>query len=263
MGRVVRGGALVLALLCAGLAYGQTPPEEPTPAPPPPPTDTAPPPPPPPPKQRPAWKDKLYFGGGVGLSFGDIDYVELAPLVGEDGKVIASDMPLSLIVPFSLTPDLPACVFRDGSASCEAVANGDGPPLGREHEIAELLMHLRDARVRNVIWITADVHHAASIHYDPARASFKAFDPFWEFVSGPLHAGTFAPPPLDSTFGPETRYLGIPSGMKPNRPPSAGLQFFGRVRIDAATRAMTVEHWNVGGERLWSIDLPAARTAPS
>jgi alkaline phosphatase D len=162
-------------------------------------------------------------------------------------KVICSDMPIGLTV-------------VDGPAF-EAVANGDGgAPLGREHEIAELLKHLRDARVANVIWITADVHHAASIHYDPARASFKEFDPFWEFVSGPLHAGTFAPPPLDSTFGPETRYLGIPSGMKPNRPPSAGLQFFGRVRIDAASRAMTVEHWNVGGERLWSIVLPAART---
>jgi hypothetical protein len=27
-------------------------------------------------------RDRLYFGGGVGLSFGSVDYVELAPLVG-------------------------------------------------------------------------------------------------------------------------------------------------------------------------------------
>jgi len=26
--------------------------------------------------------DRLYFGGGIGASFGDIDYVEIAPLVG-------------------------------------------------------------------------------------------------------------------------------------------------------------------------------------
>ncbi len=38
--------------------------------------------PPPPPAPRLEWKDKLYFGGGVGASFGDVDYVELAPLVG-------------------------------------------------------------------------------------------------------------------------------------------------------------------------------------
>jgi hypothetical protein len=31
---------------------------------------------------RPAWKEKLYVGGGVGLAFGDVDYVEIAPLVG-------------------------------------------------------------------------------------------------------------------------------------------------------------------------------------
>ncbi len=157
-------------------------------------------------------------------------------------KVICSDMPIGLVV-------------ADGR-NYEAVANGDaGPPLGREHEIAELLRHLRDTRVRNVVWITADVHHCSSIHYDPARATFKDFDPFWEFVSGPLHAGTFGPPPLDSTFGPETRFLGIPAGMKPGRSPADGFQFFGRIQIAGDSGAMTVEHRNAAGERLWTVTL--------
>ncbi|HEU5179300.1 MAG TPA: hypothetical protein VFW45_00790 [Candidatus Polarisedimenticolia bacterium] len=30
----------------------------------------------------PSVKDKLFFGGGLGLSFGDVDYVEVAPLIG-------------------------------------------------------------------------------------------------------------------------------------------------------------------------------------
>jgi len=30
----------------------------------------------------PAWKQKIFFGGGVGASFGDVDYVELSPMVG-------------------------------------------------------------------------------------------------------------------------------------------------------------------------------------
>jgi alkaline phosphatase D len=157
-------------------------------------------------------------------------------------KVICSDMPIGLVV-------------GDGAAF-EAVANRDpGAPSGREHEIAELLRHLRDTRTRNVVWITADVHHCASIHYDPARAAFKDFDPFWEFVSGPLHAGTFGPSALDGTFGPERRFLGIPEGMGPNRPPSDHLQFFGRVLIDDESQALTVEHWNSAGERLWTITL--------
>ena len=52
-------------------------------------------------------------------------------------------------------------VVTDGPAHFEAVANGDGgPPLGRELEIADLLRFLRSERVRNVVWITGDVHYA-------------------------------------------------------------------------------------------------------
>jgi hypothetical protein len=69
---------LVLGVLGASAVHGQTPPAEPTPPPGQPPAEA----PPPAPTPPPAWKDKLYFGGGVGASFGDIDYVELAPLVG-------------------------------------------------------------------------------------------------------------------------------------------------------------------------------------
>jgi hypothetical protein len=36
----------------------------------------------PPPAPPPSVKDKFFFGGGLGLSFGDVDYVEIAPLVG-------------------------------------------------------------------------------------------------------------------------------------------------------------------------------------
>lgn len=35
-----------------------------------------------PPPQRPAWKDKLFVGGGIGASFGTVDYIEIAPIVG-------------------------------------------------------------------------------------------------------------------------------------------------------------------------------------
>lgn len=31
---------------------------------------------------RPAWKSKLFYGGSLGASFGDIDLVELAPILG-------------------------------------------------------------------------------------------------------------------------------------------------------------------------------------
>ena len=149
-------------------------------------------------------------------------------------------------------------VVKDGPTNFEAVANGDGgPPSGRELEIAELLRFLRIERVRNVVWITGDVHYAAAHHYHPERARFTDFDDFWEFVAGPLHAGTFGPAPLDPTFGPAVRFLGIPEGMKPNRPPSEGLQFFGTLDIDHRSRALTAKLHDVAGRVLYSVELPA------
>jgi alkaline phosphatase D len=64
-------------------------------------------------------------------------------------------------------------IVRELPSQYEAVANGDpGMPLGRELEIADLLRFIRDGRIRNVVWITADVHYCAAHRYDPARARF-------------------------------------------------------------------------------------------
>jgi len=155
-------------------------------------------------------------------------------------KVIASDMPIGLVV-------------ADGPAAYEAVAQGDGPALGRELEIAELLRHIKHAGIRNTVWLTADVHFSAAHYYDPSRAQYQDFDPFWEFVSGPLHAGSFPPNALDNTFGPQIRFVKGPSS--PNQPPSAGLQFAGEVQIDGATRAMTVRIFNLAGAVLYEVGL--------
>jgi alkaline phosphatase D len=162
-------------------------------------------------------------------------------------KIIASDMPIGLVV-------------RDPPTAFEAIANDDkGPPLGRELEIADLLRFIRARRIRNVVWVTGDVHYCAAHYYHPSRAAMTEFDPFWEFVAGPLHAGTFGPGTLDMTFGPEVKFTGIPSGMKPNRPPSDGFQFFGTLRVDARTRAMTAQLIDVAGKVLYKVELPAQR----
>lgn len=161
-------------------------------------------------------------------------------------KVIASDMPLGLIV-------------RDGRDNFEAVANGHGPALGRELEIADLLRFIKRNRVKNVLWVTADVHYAAAHYYDPAQAQFTDFNPFWEFIAGPLNAGTFGPGELDNTFGPQVKFASSPKGMKPNRSPKEGLQFFGAVRIDGKTAALTVSLHDIAGKQLYRIELPAQK----
>ncbi len=162
-------------------------------------------------------------------------------------KVIASDMPIGLIVP-------------DGPSFSEAVANGDpGAASGRELEIADLLAFIQREKIRNVFFVTGDVHYCAAYHYDPARAAFRDFDPFWEFVGGPIHAGTFGPNALDGTFGPEARFIGIPPGMKPNRPPSDGFQFFGLVKVDARSEVATVSLHNLEGTALYTLALEPQR----
>ena len=162
-------------------------------------------------------------------------------------KIVAADMPLGVTV-----------AHQPGRH--EAVANGDhGVALGRELEIANLLSTLKARRVRNVVWITGDVHYCAAHHYDPARAAGKDFDPFWEFIAGPAHAGTFAPGVLDMTFGPEVRFNGTPENLKPNRPPDAGLQFFGQLDADPGTGTLTVSIVNTAGSRIFSQAIEAAR----
>lgn len=162
-------------------------------------------------------------------------------------KVIASDLPIGIVVP-------------DGATDFEAFANGEaGVPSGRELEIADLLRFIKARRIRNTVWITADVHYCAAHYYSPARARFGDFDPFWEFVAGPLHAGTFGPNPLDATFGPEQRFLGIPAGMKPNRPPSEGLQFYGLFSIDGRTGTLTASLHDLAGRAIYRVELPPAR----
>ncbi len=71
-------------------------------------------------------------------------------------KVIAIDLPLGLVVPDPATGGI------------EAVAHGDGGrPLGRELEFADVLQTAHRDGVRNIVFITADVHYTAAHRYDP------------------------------------------------------------------------------------------------
>jgi alkaline phosphatase D len=152
-------------------------------------------------------------------------------------KVIAADLPIGLI-------------------SLDAIALGDGPPERREHEIADLLSFIKRAGIRNTVWLTADMHYTAAHYYDPNRAVFSDFEPFWEFVSGPIHAGTWGPGGLDNTFGPVAMFQkGCSADQGENLAPCFGLQFFGRVDIDGDSEIMTVTLKDVDDRALWSVDI--------
>ncbi len=160
-------------------------------------------------------------------------------------KVVASDMPIGIIV-------------NDGEDAFENLANGDGPALGREIEMAKLLSFIKHNEIQNVVWLTADVHYTAAHYYDPNKAQYQDFAPFWEFVSGPLNAGTYGPGKMDNTFGPQVVFSKAPEPGRRNLPPSEGLQFFGQVRIDGASEVMTVDLKDLEGETLYSVNLDPA-----
>lgn len=156
-------------------------------------------------------------------------------------KVIAADMPLGIVV-------------RDGRTGIEAVANGfPGAPAGRESEIARLLTGMRERGVRNTVWLTADVHYTAANRYTPEQAGVPA-DPFWEFVSGPAHAGAFPAGPLDPTFAPQQVFVRAPD--REDVSPAEGFQHFGEVTISGGR--LRVDLRDADGASLWSTTLDPA-----
>lgn len=166
-------------------------------------------------------------------------------------KVISCGLPLSYV-----NSDYNSYAPK---GSFEGWANrNDGPPLGRELELAELLSFVKANGIRNIIWVSADVHFAAAIRHDPSAAGFTDFDPFWEFIAGPMHAGTYPPTALDLTFGPDVRFLSVPPDLPQNRPPTEELQFFGHASIDGATESLSVRLLNVLGTELFRVDLERA-----
>ncbi|MFI6345380.1 alkaline phosphatase D family protein [Streptomyces sp. NPDC050560] len=160
-------------------------------------------------------------------------------------KVIAADMPLGLVV-------------VDGPEDFEAVSQGDpGAPLGRELQVAELLRYIKHERITGTLWLTADVHYTSAQHYEPSRAAFKDFEPFWEFVSGPLSAGGFPGVALDGTFGPRQEFIKAPT--QSNASPDEFPQFFGEVDIDGHSGDLTVRLRQEGGEVLFTKVLRPGR----
>lgn len=132
--------------------------------------------------------------------------------------------------------------------------NGEGPPLGREIEWADVLRHCKGAGLRNLLVVTAEVHYAAAHLYSPETAVFKDFDPFWEFVAGPLHSQSFGPLRSDPSFGLQLKYRRTPR-KQGNLPPSFGYGSFGTLKVAGESGKLTVTLHDPEGAPLYTVDL--------
>ena len=101
----------------------------------------------------------------------------------------------------------------------------------------------------------------------PAARSSPTSRRFYEFVSGPLHAGGFGPNELDDTFGPRVVFTKNPEG-RANAAPTGGGLYFGHVKIDGKSGVMTVSHRDLAGsgsplDRSDAGELISPGTAPA
>jgi alkaline phosphatase D len=161
-------------------------------------------------------------------------------------KVISNDMPLCEVVTDT----------TQGLANFEAVSQGDnGAPLGREIQFADIFSFLKRQDIRNVVWLTTDVHYTAAHYFDPGKAAFQDFNPFWQFTSGPLNAGAFPPDAVDTTFGAQQVFVKAPPSSEANASPATEYQFFGQVSISGESRELTVRLRDNSGAELWSTTL--------
>ncbi|CAN0425405.1 unnamed protein product [Ascophyllum nodosum] len=108
-------------------------------------------------------------------------------------KILVTSVPLSI----PTGPDN----ARDGWASWDS-------NTGYEIELDEILRYVSNQDIHNVVFITADVHFAQVLKYEPFSDT-PDFS-FYEIVVGPLNAGPFNFNDLDSTFSPERLFMHAP-----------------------------------------------------
>jgi alkaline phosphatase D len=146
-------------------------------------------------------------------------------------KLIASS------VPISIPTGKPHA--RDGWANGNHIDPND--QTGYEHEFAKLSTFITDNKIKNVYFVTADVHFADIIEYDPDHNGTVDYR---ELISGPIGAAMGQPSALDPTFGPKRLYA------------EGGFFNFGVIKINPERKQITAEIRDENGRVHFHIDFP-------
>ena len=114
-------------------------------------------------------------------------------------KLVSTDVPLS--APTGTRAD---------ERGRDAWANGPGAApataTGFERELGDLLRSLDESDVRNLVFVSTDVHFAAQLRYEIDLDGDGDRLRFHELISGPLSALKAAPPAFDQTLQPVVLY---------------------------------------------------------
>jgi alkaline phosphatase D len=154
-------------------------------------------------------------------------------------KVIVSSVPMSIPTGF------PAEGGRDGWANFDQMT-------GFEHELLDILRFTEQRGIRNMFWITTDVHFAEAFRYRPfpANPGFVVH----ELATGPLNAGIFPSAAFDTTLNPQVLF-----GPDPSAPATTWEQAkdgfnFGRLELDR-NGELTAAIVNTAGQTQFSFTL--------
>ena len=165
----------------------------------------------------------------------------------------------------------PLGIVTGSAGDYDAFGNEEPAILGRELELQDLLSFIYTENIEGVLSLTTDVHFTAHVTMDPSRAegNFTAFKPLDEFVVGPIHAGSFGPNFMDTSFGANYEYemgpLTLGYERWANLPPSeTRLQSFGHAAV-AEDGTLTIKLIRITGgvvlEKTFSP--PSSRSEPT
>jgi alkaline phosphatase D len=130
--------------------------------------------------------------------------------------------------------------------------------FGYERELRKIVNSFYVAGVRNVVWLTTDVHFAAGFHYRPIEED--ANWEMYEFASGPLNAQSFPKQTLDTSFNPDRLFFFGPAYVGEPKSWAQAKKWFnyGLVDIDR-TGILSVSIKNVSGETVRQVKLTPKR----
>ncbi|HEX7671784.1 MAG TPA: alkaline phosphatase D family protein [Polyangiaceae bacterium] len=149
--------------------------------------------------------------------------------------LIGSDATFKVVVS-SVTISVPS--GSGGAGGRDSWASYDGP-TGYEQELAGILRALRDAHVKNMVWIATDVHFATGFRYRPFPETPDFV--FHEFTAGPLGAMLLPTHALDDTFHPERLFFFGPDAQPKSFDEATRYMNWGKITIDAkGTLALSI-----------------------
>jgi alkaline phosphatase D len=155
----------------------------------------------------------------------------------------------------------PLGIVTGGEGDRDSFGQEQAEILGRELEVKDLLGFIHSNDIPGVVSLTSDVHFTAhvSMHPDRAEGGFTDFKPLDEFCIGPIHAGSFGPNFIDSSFGAKYEYeMGpLTAGFErwANLPPSqSNLQSFGHAAVTEDGN-LEIKLISITGEVMWEKSL--------